>query len=52
MTQPKLFVDYTPDTWKSIHVEHIKASFLQIAEYVHEVILEINSQKFLVRVQT
>jgi len=51
MTQPKLFLENNEATWKSVHLHHIKATFMQIAERFHEVILEINSQKFLVRVQ-
>lgn len=52
MTQPKLFLDTQEVSWKAVHLHHIKATFTQIAERLHEVILEINSQKFLVRVQT
>ena len=51
MTQPKLFLDHDVASWKSVHLHHIRASFLQLAERFHEVLLEINSQKFLVRVQ-
>lgn len=52
MTQPKLFLETNETSWKSVHMHHVKATFMQIAERFHEVILEINSQKFLVRVQT
>lgn len=52
MVQPKLFVSAQEATWKSVQLHHVKATFMQIAERFHEVVLEINSQKFLVRVQT
>lgn len=51
MQQPKLLDASDVWFWKSVHLHHVKASFLEIAERVHEVILEINSQKFLVRVK-
>jgi hypothetical protein len=36
---------------KTIQLDHIKASFAQIDQWMQEVILEINSNKFLVRIQ-
>jgi hypothetical protein len=36
---------------KVIQLDHIKASFLQIEDEMQEVILEINSNKFFIRMQ-
>ncbi|MEY3198019.1 MAG: hypothetical protein RL023_955 [Candidatus Parcubacteria bacterium] len=36
---------------KVIQLDHIKASFAQIEAGVQEVVLEINSNKFLIRMQ-
>jgi hypothetical protein len=33
---------------KTVNFEHIKASFLQLSDDVHEVVLELNSHKFLI----
>lgn len=46
-------------SWYSKHnltnwfsLEHVKAHFVQVTEKMHEVLLEINSQKFLLRIKT
>lgn len=33
---------------KTVNFEHIKASFVEVAENLHEVVLELNSHKFLI----
>lgn len=51
MQQPKLQGISEHGVWKTVHLHHIKAFFVEVAERIHEVVLEINSQKFLVRVK-
>ncbi len=33
-------------------LQHVKAYFVQLQEKMHEVVLEVNSQKFLIRIKT
>lgn len=51
MQQPKLQGLAEQGVWKSVSLHHIKAFFVEVAERMHDVVLEINSQKFLVRVK-
>jgi hypothetical protein len=37
--------------YKSMQSEHIKARFKKVGDRVHEVVLEINSNKFLIQIQ-
>jgi hypothetical protein len=37
--------------YKSMQSEHIKARFKKVGERAHEVVLEINSNKFLIQIQ-
>lgn len=37
---------------KHVSFEHIKANFVKIGEKLHEVVLEINSQKFFIHIKT
>lgn len=41
-------VSHTGYAEKTVNFEHIKASFQEVAGNIHEVVLELNSHKFLI----
>jgi hypothetical protein len=51
MQQQKLLTHNDIGARKSVHLHHIRAHFVEIASAIHEVVVEINSQKFLVRIK-
>ncbi len=40
------------DLSKSFETQQVKASFTKLGEKMHDVVLEVNSQKFLIRIKT
>lgn len=49
MQQPVLFDSKTVNS--KIDMQHVSATFTKIADKMHEVVLEINSHKFLLKVK-
>lgn len=37
--------------YKTMHTQHVKAWFKKVADWVQEVVLEINSNKFLITIK-
>ncbi len=48
MQQLRLVSQHVPYAQKQVTFEHIKADFQQVADHAHEVVLELNSHKFLI----
>ena len=52
MTQSTLLAQSVVPLHKTCGENQVKASFHAIADAIHDVILEINSQKFMIRIKT
>lgn len=52
MQQLRLVSEGTPTVQKTLTLQHIKAEFKKITQTLHEVVLEVNSHKFLIAIKT
>ena len=52
MQQLRLVSDSNVSVEKSLTLQHIKAQFKKISQTLHDVVLEINSHKFLISIKT